>query len=53
VMCQAFPVGILLGPEHQEDADAYMKARLNATTFNGEMLELYRNFVQKLQEKTV
>jgi len=50
VMCQAFPIGIVLPDEHKDDTDAFMKTHLNDDNFKGEMLERYENFLLELNK---
>lgn len=50
VMCQAFPIGIVLPDEHKDDTDAFMKTHLNDDNFKGEMLERYDNFILELNK---
>jgi menaquinone-dependent protoporphyrinogen IX oxidase len=48
VVCQAFPVGLVLPDDKKEDPDAFMKSHLNDENFNGEILERYNDFIKKL-----
>lgn len=50
VLCQAFPVGLVLPDEMKEDSDAFMKAHLNDDNFKGEIQELFDVFVGKVAE---
>lgn len=48
VLCQAFPVGLVLPEDKQEDSDAFMKTHLNDENFKGEILEIFDAFMAKL-----
>jgi menaquinone-dependent protoporphyrinogen IX oxidase len=50
VLCQAFPVGLVLPDDKKEDTDAFMKTHLNDENFKGEIDELYVNFIEKVKE---
>ena len=49
ILCQAFPVGLVLSDEHKEDADAYMKTHLNEENFKGEIQDIYDDFIESLK----
>jgi flavodoxin len=48
VLCQAFPIGLVLPDDKKEDADAFMKTHLNDENFRGEIQERFEDFIQKL-----
>lgn len=48
VLCQAFPIGLVLPEDQKEDTDAFMKTHLNDDNFNGEIKEIYADFIVKL-----
>jgi flavodoxin len=48
VLTQAFPVGLVLPEEQREDPDAFMKAHLNDSTFNGEIANRFEEFMKKV-----
>jgi len=50
ILCQAFPVGLVLPDEMKEDSDAFMKAHLNDGNFKGEIQELFDVFIGKVAE---
>jgi hypothetical protein len=50
ILCQAFPVGLVLPDEKKEDADAFMKTHLNDENFKGEIQGRYENFIKKISE---
>lgn len=50
ILCQAFPVGLVLPDDKKEDADAFMKTHLNDDNFKGEILERFEKFIQKVTE---
>jgi menaquinone-dependent protoporphyrinogen IX oxidase len=48
VLCQAFPVGLVLPEDQKEDPDAFMKTHLNDDNFKGEIQEKFNEFIEKL-----
>jgi len=50
IICQAFPVGLVLPDDKKEDADAFMKTHLNDENFKGEIQERFDNFMNKVNE---
>ncbi len=50
ILCEAFPIGLVLPDDQKEDADAFMKTHLNDGNFKGEILVHYNNFIQKVAE---
>lgn len=52
ILCQAFPVGLVLPDDKKEDADAFMKTHLNDENFKGEILEQFDNFITRVKEKS-
>jgi len=48
VLTQAFPIGLVLPEEQKEDPDAFMKAHLNDSNFNGEIAERFEGFIKKI-----
>lgn len=50
VLCQAFPIGLVLPDEKKDDSDAFMKTHLNNDNFEGEMLEHFNEFISKIKE---
>jgi len=48
ILCQAFPVGLVLPDDKKEDADALMKTHLNDENFKGEIQERFDNFVKQV-----
>ena len=50
ILCQAFPVGLVLPDEMKEDSDAFMKTHLNDDNFKGEIQELFDTFIGKVAE---
>jgi hypothetical protein len=50
ILCQAFPVGLVLPDDKKEDADAFMKTHLNEENFKGEILERFDTFMKKVNE---
>jgi flavodoxin len=47
-LTQAFPVGLILPEDQREDSDAFMKAHLNDSTFQGEIAERFEEFMTKV-----
>lgn len=50
VHCEAFPIGLVLPSDKQEDPDAVMKTRLSDDNFKGEIQKRFESFIQKLNE---
>ena len=50
ILCQAFPVGLVLPDDKKEDADAFMKTHLNEENFTGEIRERFDSFIKKLMK---
>ena len=48
VLCQAFPIGLVLPEDKKEDTDAFMKTHLNDENFKGEIQERYDGFIKEL-----
>ena len=48
VLCQAFPVGLVLPDNQKEDPEAFMKTHLNEKNFNGEIEEIFEDFMNEL-----
>jgi menaquinone-dependent protoporphyrinogen IX oxidase len=48
VLCQAFPVGLVLPEDQQEDTDAFMKTHLNEGNFKGKIRDIYDGFINEL-----
>lgn len=45
---EAFPVSLALPEEKRKDQDAIMKTRLSDSNFNGEILNRFESFIQKV-----
>ncbi len=52
VLCQAFPVGLVLEEGHENDPDAFQKAHLNEGNFNGRIKALFDAFIEKLRSRS-
>jgi flavodoxin len=50
ILCQAFPIGLVMPEGKKEDKDAFMKTHLNDENFKGEIQELFENFIEKVNE---
>lgn len=47
-LTQAFPIGLVLPDEQTEDPDAFMKAHLNQSNFNGDIAVRFEEFMKKI-----
>jgi menaquinone-dependent protoporphyrinogen IX oxidase len=50
VHCEAFPIGLVLPENKQDDSDAMMKARLSDQHFIGHIQRRFEHFIQKVTE---
>lgn len=50
ILCQAFPIDLVLPDDKKEDSDAFMKTHLNDDNFKGEIQERFENFIKKVNE---
>lgn len=50
VLCEAFPIGLVLPEDKQEDGNAIMKTRLSDNNFTGQIQERFESFVQRVTE---
>lgn len=48
VLCQAFPIGLVMPEGKKEDSDAFTKTHLNDDNFKGEIQERFEEFIQKV-----
>jgi flavodoxin len=48
IHCEAFPIGLVLPDDKQDDGDAVMKTRLSDSLFGGLIEERFTSFIQKL-----
>ena len=48
IICQAFPVGLVLPDDKKEDADAFMKTHLNDENFEGEIQVRFDAFIKNV-----
>lgn len=48
VLCQAFPIGLVLPEDKQEDSDAIMKTRLTDENFTNDIQKRFDKFIQTL-----
>jgi len=48
-LCQAFPIGLVLSQEQQQEAEVVMQTRLNDDTFQGSMNELFHKYIKKIR----
>ena len=52
VLCQAFPIGLVMPEDKKEDPDAFMKTHLNDENFKGEIQERFESFIQKIRKSS-
>ncbi len=50
IVCEAFPITLVLPEEQKNDTDAFMKTHLNDDNFKGEIVGIYNSFIQKIQK---
>jgi len=50
VLCQAFPIALVLPDDKKDDDDAFMKTHLNVENFKGEIKERFDNLIQQVYE---
>lgn len=50
ILCQAFPINLVLPDDKKEDAEAFMKIHLNDENFKGEIQERFNDFIKKVTE---
>lgn len=48
MLCEAFPIGLVLPEDIKENDEAYMKTRLNDENFKGEIQERFNSFIQRV-----
>lgn len=51
VLCRAFPIGLVLPEDKQQDSDAIMKTRLSDDNFKGEVQERFEGFIKVVREQ--
>lgn len=52
VLCQAFPIIMVVPEEKREDPSTFLNTRLNDFNFKGEIRERFEMFIQNLLQKT-
>jgi flavodoxin len=50
VHCEAFPIGLVMPADKQDDGELMMKTVLSDANFTGEILERYEQLIRKLRE---
>jgi flavodoxin len=50
VLCQAFPIGLVLPEDKKKDEDAVMKTRLSDDNFKGEIQNRFDDFFRKVSD---
>jgi len=53
ILCQAFPIGLVLPDDQKEDTDAFMKTHLNDENFKGEIQVIFDSFIVKVNETII
>jgi flavodoxin len=48
LLCQAFPINLVLPDGQKEDPNAFMKTHLNDDNFKGEIQDIFENFIKKV-----
>ena len=48
ILCQAFPINLVLPDGQKEDQNAFMKTHLNDDNFKGEIQEIFETFIKKV-----
>jgi menaquinone-dependent protoporphyrinogen IX oxidase len=48
VLCQAFPIGLIMPEDKKEDTDAFMKTHLNDDNFKGEIHVRFEDFMKQV-----
>jgi menaquinone-dependent protoporphyrinogen IX oxidase len=46
--CEAFPIDLFVPAELKDDTSAFMKVHLNDENFKGEIVDIYENFIRKI-----
>ena len=50
ILCQAFPINLVLPDDKKEDTEAFMKVHLNDDNFKGEIVIHFNNFINKVTD---
>jgi menaquinone-dependent protoporphyrinogen IX oxidase len=50
VLCQAFPIGLVLPEDKKKDSDLIMKTRLSDDNFTGEIQKQFDEFIKVVSE---
>jgi len=53
VLCQAFPIVLVLPDDQKEDTSAFMKTHLSDENFKGEIQVIFDDFIKRVNETTV
>lgn len=51
ILCEAFPIGLVLPEDKQKDSDAILKSRLSDNNFTGQIQKRFESFIQKVTEQ--
>jgi flavodoxin len=49
LLCQAFPIGLVMPDDQKEDSDAFMKTHLKDENFKGEIVGKFEDFIQTIK----
>jgi flavodoxin len=49
--CEAFPIILVLPDDKKDDSSAFMETHLNDDNFKGEIVDIYNDFVKKIQKR--
>jgi hypothetical protein len=49
--CEAFPIILVLPDDKKDDPSAFMETHLNDDNFKGEIVDIYNDFVKKIQKQ--
>lgn len=50
IHCEAFPIALVIPKDKMDDDTITMKTHLNDSNFTGEILNLYRKFIERIKE---
>jgi len=50
IHCEAFPIVLVLPDEKKDDSSAFMETHLNDDNFQGEIVEIYNDFISRVQK---
>ncbi|MFZ4457159.1 MAG: flavodoxin family protein [Bacteroidales bacterium] len=50
ILCQAFPIGLVLPDDKKDDTNTFMETHLNDDNFKGEIQKQFNSFIKKVNE---